>query len=427
MKQTLKNMRIRKWMGVLFAAVLMTALGAQTALASTDYVKSISITLDVAPVPGEDLPALHYGYTGDTGYEVKIPSNERYEIVSAEWGSKIDEAELGGTYTIKITLETLNDYRFSSSYSSSKVTVRGGDFVSAKRQGSGKLLVTVKTDSAAASERVFEFLDEPEEVYWSSGKYTSSKFGYADWEKVEGAAYDVYLYRGSKNVKKVTDLHTSSYNFYPYMTSEGTYTFRVRAVPADDSVSKYAKKSDWVTSDELYVDEDEVSDGSGQDKDDKNDWEDWYDRDGWDNVGNQVGWIERNGRWRFRYPDGTYIRDSWGKISGVWYLFDGNGDMLTGWQLRSGIYYYMDTSGAMRTGWLLDKNVWYFLKDDGAMAVGWIQLGDKAYYLNGSGAMVTGWQTIDDQIYYFYPDGHKAVNEVIDGFYVDMNGVWKRP
>ena len=84
MKQTLKNMRIRKWMGVLFAAVLMTALGAQTALASTDYVKSISITLDVAPVPGEDLPALHYGYTGDTGYEVKIPSNERYEIVSAE-------------------------------------------------------------------------------------------------------------------------------------------------------------------------------------------------------------------------------------------------------------------------------------------------------------------------------------------------------
>ena len=95
MKQTLKNMRIRKWMRVLFAAVLMTALGAQTALASTDYVKSISITLDVAPVPGEDLPDLDYGYMGDPGREVRIPSNERYEIVSAEWGSKIDEAKLG--------------------------------------------------------------------------------------------------------------------------------------------------------------------------------------------------------------------------------------------------------------------------------------------------------------------------------------------
>lgn len=424
MNKTLKPKQIRKWMGAFFAIVLMTVLGAQTAFAATDYVKSISITLDVAPVPGEDLPALHYGYTGDTGREVKIPSNERYEIVSAEWGTKVDEAKLGGTYTIKITLEALNDYRFSSSYSSSKVTVRGGDFVSAKRQGSNKLLVTVKTEPAKGS------LDEPEEVYWSSGRYTSSKFGYADWEKVDDAAYDVYLYRGSKTVKKVTNLHTSSYNFYPYMTSKGTYTFRVRAVPADDSVSKYAKKSDWVTSDELYVDDDEVSDGSGQDKDDKDrwdDWEDWEDRNGWDNVGNQVGWIERNGQWRFRYPDGTYIRDSWGKISGVWYLFDGSGNMLTGWQLRNGIYYYMDTSGAMRTGWLLNKNVWYYLKDDGAMAVGWIQLGDKAYYLNGSGAMVTGWQTIDDQIYYFYPDGHKAVNEVIDGFYVDMNGVWKRP
>ena len=58
MKQTLKNMRIRKWMGVLFAAVLMTALGAQTALASTDYVKSVSITLDVACLLYTSLPLL---------------------------------------------------------------------------------------------------------------------------------------------------------------------------------------------------------------------------------------------------------------------------------------------------------------------------------------------------------------------------------
>ena len=67
MNKTLKPKQIRKWMGAFFAIVLMTVLGAQTAFAATDYVKSISITLDVAPVPGEDLPALHYGYTGDTG------------------------------------------------------------------------------------------------------------------------------------------------------------------------------------------------------------------------------------------------------------------------------------------------------------------------------------------------------------------------
>ena len=36
-------------------------------------------------------------------------------------------------------------------------------------------------------------------------------------------------------------------------------------------------------------------------------------------------------------------------------------------------------------------------------------------------------ELIDGQIYYLYPDGHKAVDEWISGFYVDSNGVWKRP
>ena len=417
MKQTLKNMRIRKWMGVLFAAVLMTALGAQTALASTDYVKSISITLDVAPVPGEDLPALHYGYTGDTGYEVKIPSNERYEIVSAEWGSKIDEAELGGTYTIKITLETLNDYRFSSSYSSSKVTVRGGDFVSAKRQGSGKLLVTVKTDPAEGS------LDEPEEVYWSSGKYTSSKFGYADWEKVEGAAYDVYLYRGSKNVKKVTDLHTSSYNFYPYMTKEGDYSFKVRTVPHTEEEKKRGKKSEWTEAGDLYIAENEVSDGSGQENGDGST----------PSGGNtDVGWRKEGDTWYFKYPDGNYQKNGWLRWNDKWYLFDETGRMVTGWKQTNSGWYYLGESGDMKTGWVKSNNIWYYMNPnqdgpEGAMVKNsWLTIDGKTYFMNESGAMVEGWYKVQDNWYYFYPgQGQKAVNTSISGFQLDANGVWQ--
>lgn len=41
--------------------------------------------------------------------------------------------------------------------------------------------------------------------------------------------------------------------------------------------------------------------------------------------------------------------------------------------------------------------------------------------------MLTGWQNIDGQIYYLYPDGHKAVNEVIDTFYLDQDGIWRKP
>jgi len=61
------------------------------------------------------------------------------------------------------------------------------------------------------------------------------------------------------------------------------------------------------------------------------------------------------------------------------------------------------------------------------MVIGWITLGDKSYYLGGDGGMLTGWQNIDGQIYYLYPDGHKAVNEVIDTFYLDQDGIWRKP
>ena len=412
--------RIGKSLGVLAAVVFLMILGAQTAFAATSYIGSISITLDITPVPGEDLPKLSTGYTGDSNDEVMIPNNDKYSITSAKWSSSVDEVKLGGTYTIKITLEAMNDYKFNTSYSSSKVSVKGGTFVSAQRQSSSKLVVTVKTKEAKGT------LDSPDDVTWVTSKVSNSKFGYAKWDSVDDSAYDVYLYRGSKCIHKVTDLHSTTYNFYPYMTTKGTYTFRVRAVPVDSDTAKYAEKSDWVISDELYVDEDEVSDGSGKSSSSGSAT----------NIADilqespetsQVGWIYSNGYWFFRYPDGTYLHDSWGKISGYWYLFDGAGVMQTGWQLCGGSYYYMNDSGAMQTGWLWYHDNWYYLKEDGAMATGCIQLGDKTYYLYDNGAMATGWQNVDGQIFYFYPDGHKAVNEVVDGFYVDLNGVWKRP
>ena len=43
------------------------------------------------------------------------------------------------------------------------------------------------------------------------------------------------------------------------MSSKGTYTFKVRALPSNDEVSKYASKSDWTISDEVYIDEDDAA------------------------------------------------------------------------------------------------------------------------------------------------------------------------
>ena len=80
------------------------------------------------------------------------------------------------------------------------------------------------------------------------------------------------------------------------MTKRGTYTFKVRTVPSTSREEDYGKKSGWTTSDELYLDSDEVSDGSGQNLE-----------DGMTNSGGitNVGWQVNNGYWTFRYPDGS--------------------------------------------------------------------------------------------------------------------------
>ena len=404
---------------VLFAAAaafFAGAFGTQPAYAAS-YVNSVRIQLDIDLEDGDSLPHLDIGYTGDSGAEVEVPSSNRYDIRSARWTDDVDEVRIGRSYTLEVVLEAVNDYEFRSSYSSSSVDVKGGTFVKAKRQDEDRLLVTLKTRPAEGT------LQEPDDAWWESTRLSSSKLGVARWDKVDDAAYDVYLCAGSRVVHRETGIRTTSFDFYPYMTSAATYTFRVRAVPKDDEMDKYADASEWVYSGDLTLDKEHVSDGTKKDSP--------QNRPGQQTPpsapANEVGWIKSGDRWYFRYPDGTYLTDSWALIGNVWYLFDSLGAMQTGWQLRNGHYYYMNSDGAMQTGWLLENGTWYFLLDSGEMATGWIQLGNLSYYLYGNGAMATGWQEIDGQIYYFYPDGHKAANEWISGFYVDPNGVWNRP
>lgn len=77
----------RRGLCLILAAMFLMAFGAQTAFAASSYISNISITLDITPVPGEDLPSLHTGYTGDGTDEVMISSNEKYDVISAKWSS----------------------------------------------------------------------------------------------------------------------------------------------------------------------------------------------------------------------------------------------------------------------------------------------------------------------------------------------------
>ena len=189
----------------------------------------------------------------------------------------------------------------------------------------------------------------------------------------------------------------------------------------------------------------------------------------------QNSWVN-NGKWLYRYGDGTYAQNKFEVINGSTYYFDADGYMVTGWSAIESNWYYFNASGCMVT------NAWvgnYYLGSDGVMARntwidnvyvdasglrqqnGWIyngrwwyRYGDgsypcskfdvingSTYYFDDAGYMVTGWKSIESNWYYFNAsgcmvtndwvgnyylgsDGVMATNTWIGSYYVDENGLW---
>lgn len=109
------------------------------------------------------------------------------------------------------------------------------------------------------------------------------------------------------------------------------------------------------------------------------------------------GWVHQDdGSWCYRKDDGNLARDEWVEDGGRWYVFAGDGKMITGW--------YKAPEG------------WYYLADDGGMCASqWVQDGDKSYYMTSSGLMATSAYI-------------RATKPVAPGryvyYWVDDSGVW---
>lgn len=408
-------------MTVAFPAESLTALAA-----SRKTIGKVSIELNLDLEPGDGLPDLVAGDKGE-GTNVEAGSNW-YVADEAQWVSSTNrDVKIGQTYTLKVylTAKEPDEYGFQGTYKSSNVTVKGGTFVSASRKSYDSLVVTVKTKPVKG-----EF-EAPEDAYWKE-----NQLGTAVWEKADNVeAYDITLYRGSSSVYKVKNFKGTKLNFYPYMTSAGTYSFKVRSVAADSAQEEYAKSSEWLESDEIYIAKESVSDGSGK-----------VDYNAGNNSGNtpgtggntggvtgQAGWILSGNKWCYLYPDGSYQKDSWLKVNDKWYLFDSAGWMLTGWQQKGPYWYYLDGSGAMRTGWIQAANGWYFLNIAPESASGamwsnqWLDWNNKRYYLTASGVMAEGWYQVGGNWHYFYPgEGSMAIDTYIGTFYVGTDGIWRK-
>ena len=134
-------------------------------------------------------------------------------------------------------------------------------------------------------------------------------------------------------------------------------------------------------------------------------------------------WVQSsNGKWWYRYSDGTYPSNGWAYINGYWYYFDANGWMKTGWLTVNGKTYYLGTSGAMAIGWRQIGSSWYYFWSGGSMATGWQYLeysgGEAWFYFGTSGKMVTGWNTINGEKYYFLSSGVMVTG------WKQMGGTW---
>lgn len=392
--------------------------------ASKKTISKVTIDLKLDLEAGDSLPDLSAGPKG-SGCTVEA-SSDRYVATEAQWVSSTSkDVKIGTTYTLKVTLEaeTPDEYIFQGTYKDSNVTVKGGTFVGASKKNSSTLVVTIKTKPVKGE------LETPEDAYWKS-----SPLGTAEWKKVNNVdTYEVSLYKGSSSIYKIKAYKGTRVNFYPYMTSAGTYSYKVRAIASNDALKDYAESSEWIESDELYIAKESVSNGSGKIDYNINNGNTGSPDGSGSNAMGQVGWIQSGSRWCYRYPDGSYQKGSWLAVNGKWYLFDQEGWMLTGWQENKGYWYYLDGSGAMRTGWIQASNGWYFLNMGPEATAGimwrsqWLDWNNKRYYLTDTGVMAEGWKEIDGKWYYFNPgEGSMVANTTIGTFTLGADGAWIR-
>lgn len=443
---------------VIWALILSLAAAVNTY--ATEDISKVSITITTDLEAGEGLPDISIESDEKEVINVKT-SSDKYSVIDAEWTSSSSKGlKIGDEPSMRITLtpEDESEAYFKSSYKASAVKINGGTFVSCRKEGSD-LIVTVRLKPISGT------YPPPDDAYWKD-----TNLGVAVWELDEDTSgtYEVWLYKGTKSIFKATEVKRTSYNLYPYMTEEGTYSFKVRTVPATAEQKKSGKKSEWTESGELLIRARDVSDGTGKDKPDVGAQP--------DGAVPRKGWVKQNGDWYYYETEGVMQQAGWMKQDENWYLFGVDGKMLTGWQQLDGVWYYLNGTGEMLTGWIELGETWYYLNPDmagprgamltgfnvvdgytyyfdesgamykdwmqvdgkwyyfntlegsleGAMLKGWINRIGKVFYTDEHGVMMTGWQEIDGNWYYFYPsDGSMAVKTTINGFYVNEDGIYR--
>lgn len=341
------SLKTKKLMGTLLGAALLSGVFCIPALAATKTMTSVTVRVgaeaSAADYANERINCDVWDSLDKQEGTYAAVDSMKYSVRTAEWAeSETKNLSIGNEPVMKVYLQMGDDdYRFSNSYSTKTAVIKGGTLLSAEKV-SDELVLTVKLDPISGQ------YDAPDSVSFFTEGYGNgnARWSFHNDEKLTSGAYDVYLYRENTVVKRLEAYQGTSYDFYPYMKKKGTYTVKVRTVPYTDAEKKHGKKSEWTESSGLSISEDNVSDGTGQGT-----------------------WIQNNESWYFQHPDQSLQTNSWFMVNTKWYLFDGEGRMLTGFQAKDGQTYYLDADGAMTTGWSQINGAWYYFHSNGAMAV----------------------------------------------------------
>lgn len=359
-------MRIKRvvkkiWIGAA-AAVLAAGLGLTAFGAST--VRSLNIIVSTSEGDGEaEEPSIRV-----------TPSS--CQLTEISWSKEVEDWKPGKAVYGYLTITADEGRSFEGSYKSSKCSVSGADFrsASADDEDASLLHVTIRYTPSVQ-------LGMTEEAGWSDAKKTTAK-----WKKVPYATmYEVRVYQNDTWVKTL-EVTGTSVDISPYIHQEGDYYYQVRAKGKTEEERRYLLTGEYVpSSDVLTVDSETLGETGGR----------------WRNF--------QEGR-KYQTEDGTNPASQWMMIMGVWYCFDENGYVRTGWfqDGENGHWYYLNAQGEMQTGWLNLADNWYYLNSDGTMATGWLQVNPgEWYYLKPDGAMAV--DTVIEEVYQIGSDG-KCLN-----------------
>lgn len=323
-----------KVMATLGAAIFFLALPCTSMASTSTEIDSVTINIS----------SYKESYDSDVDVDVTTDSGKYYvDKVSVTYESDVDWADEEQPI-LKVYLKADDGYTFLPEVSEkdlfSGVKGRGISGKLSKSQLISYIILDVESDEDINVRNL-----DVRNLEWDEMTGTARWVG-------DAYKYQVKLYHGGRWItSKSTE--NQSYDFSSYITEDGYYTYKVRAIPDSSNEGKWKKSNHWhVTSDEAK----EISSGKVDDK-----------QKGPGISSGTGAWLKNKTGWRYRNADSSNTVSNWQNINDKWYYFNESGYMVTGWINWKTKWYYCGVDGAMYANTITPDG--YYVDKDGA----WIE------------------------------------------------------